>query len=287
MLSIRHILFPVDFSDRSYATVPYVAAKARDFGAKVSMLAVVRPVILTGMEAASAAFVDPEELRFAVQSRLDEFAPDAFEGVDLERIAVVGDPADAIIEFAHLHQTDLIMMPTHGYGPFRRLLLGSVTAKVLHDVSCPVWTDAHVEHTPAHYHLKSRAILCAVDDSPRALEVMKWAAELSRHMGAKLHMVHVVPGTGTFLEAELGVEVELSMRDRMEKKLDDIRKRAGIETTIHVAAGEVADRVRAEAERFNSDLLVIGRGVLHEKLGRLRTHAHSIIRHAPCPVISI
>ena len=75
--------------------------------------------------------------------------------------------------------------------------------------------------------------------------------------------------------------------NRMEKKLDDIRKRAGIETTIHVAAGEVADRVRAEAERFNSDLLVIGRGVLHEKLGRLRTHAHSIIRHAPCPVISI
>ena len=32
------------------------------------------------------------------------------------------------------------MMPTHGCGPLRRFLLGSVTAKVLHDVSTAVWT---------------------------------------------------------------------------------------------------------------------------------------------------
>ncbi len=287
MLSIRHILFPVDFSDRCHTAIPFVVAKARDFGAKVTMLAVVRPVVLTGMEAASATFVDPEELRFAVQGRLDEFATEAFAGIEVERIAVVGDPADAVVEFAKNHAVDLVMMPTHGYGPFRRLLLGSVTAKVLHDVGCPVWTDAHIEDTATHYHLKPRAILCAVDDSPRAVEVMKWAGELAKHQGAKLHLVHTVPGTGTFLEAELGVEVELAMRERLEKKLDDMRRAAGVEATIHVAAGDIADRVRAEAERFNADLLVIGRGVLHETLGRLRTHAHSIIRHAPCPVISI
>lgn len=287
MFAIRHILFPVDFSERSHSTVPFVATKARDFGAKVTMLAVVRPVIITGMEGASGVFAEPEELRFAVQSRLDEFAPNEFEGVTVERIAVVGDPADAIVEFVRLHQVDLVMMPTHGYGPFRRLLLGSVTAKVLHDVACPVWTDAHIETTAKHYQSRPLAILCAVDDSPRALDVMRWAGALAQQFGAKLHLVHTVPGTGTFLEAELGVEVELAMRERLEQKVKDLRKEAGIQATIHVAAGDVADRVRAEAERFNADLLVIGRGVLHETLGRLRTHAHSIIRHSPCPVISI
>jgi hypothetical protein len=35
----------------------------------------------------------------------------------------------------------MILMPTHGYGPFRQMLLGSVTAKVLHDSKCPVLTE--------------------------------------------------------------------------------------------------------------------------------------------------
>jgi nucleotide-binding universal stress UspA family protein len=42
-----------------------------------------------------------------------------------------------------------------------------------------------------------------------------------------------------------------------------------------------------EADTTSPDLIVIGRGVLHETLGRLRTHAYGIIRHAPCPVLSV
>src|SRR4051812_8787795 len=150
MVAIRHILFPVDFSERCRAAAPYVRSMALEFGAKITMLSAVRPVALTGMEAGAATFVDPEELRFAAQGHLDEFLANDFDALELARKAVVGDPADCITEFAHNQNVDLVMMPTHGYGPFRRLLLGSVTAKVLHDVECPVWTGAHVEETPAH-----------------------------------------------------------------------------------------------------------------------------------------
>jgi nucleotide-binding universal stress UspA family protein len=45
--------------------------------------------------------------------------------------------------------------------------------------------------------------------------------------------------------------------------------------------------VHEEASRHGADLIVIGRGVMHETLGRLRTNAHAIIRHAHCPVISV
>jgi nucleotide-binding universal stress UspA family protein len=51
--------------------------------------------------------------------------------------------------------------------------------------------------------------------------------------------------------------------------------------------GEIAGAVRAEAERHNSDLIIIGRGLLHETLGRLRSHALGIIRQSPCPVLSV
>ncbi len=65
---------------------------------------------------------------------------------------MLGDPAQVITAFAHTQGVDLIMMPTHGYGPFRRLLLGSVTAKVLHDAECPVWTAVHMAKAPHRVH---------------------------------------------------------------------------------------------------------------------------------------
>src|SRR5690349_7185576 len=51
-----------------------------------------------------------------------------------------GDPAECVTRTAHNNEVDLIMMPTHAHGRFRRFLLGSVTAKVLHDTEFPVWT---------------------------------------------------------------------------------------------------------------------------------------------------
>ena len=43
-----------------------------------------------------------------------------------------------------MEDIDLIVMPTHA-GQFRRLVLGSTTAKVLDQVHCPVLTTKHAE----------------------------------------------------------------------------------------------------------------------------------------------
>jgi len=63
-----------------------------------------------------------------------------------------GDPAQQIVEYARTTDVDLIMMPTHGYGRFRAALLGSVTAKVIHDSLCALWTSAHIQppYSPPH-----------------------------------------------------------------------------------------------------------------------------------------
>jgi len=54
-----------------------------------------------------------------------------------------------------------------------------------------------------------------------------------------------------------------------------------------VEGGDVAPVVRRAAEENQADLVVIGRGVLQELFGRMRTHVYSVIREAPCPVISV
>ena len=49
----------------------------------------------------------------------------------------------------------------------------------------------------------------------------------------------------------------------------------------------MADAIRREALQHGTDLLVIGRGVMQDTLGRLRTRAYGIIRHSPCPALSV
>ena len=51
---------------------------------------------------------------------------------------------ERVAELARIGGFDLIIMPTHA-GRFRRMLLGSTTAKVLNDADCPVMTTQHAE----------------------------------------------------------------------------------------------------------------------------------------------
>jgi nucleotide-binding universal stress UspA family protein len=51
--------------------------------------------------------------------------------------------------------------------------------------------------------------------------------------------------------------------------------------------GEIVTTITEEARQEGADLIVLGRGPMHETLGRLRTHAHGIIQRSPCPVLSV
>jgi nucleotide-binding universal stress UspA family protein len=231
--------------------------------------------------------VDPEDLRSDLQDRLDGVLVKEFAHLPVQRIAELGDPAEVITQFAHSEGVDLIMMPTHGYGPFRRLLLGSVTAKVLHDAQCPVWTGAHMEKPPMQQHLAWRSVLCAVDGTPKSTPVMEWAAQFSKEAGAALRLVHAVPGTEAWPERHFDVEFENDLRKTARERIESLQRSVGIKAPLCIATGEVAETARDEARRHGADLIVIGRGVLDETLGRLRTHAYGIIRQAPCPVVSV
>ena len=288
MLHLEHILFPIDFSKRSLATAPFVKALAGRFSSKITLLTAVQPIAHVGMaESSGAYFVEPEELRADAQKGLDSTLVEEFAKIPVTRVAELGAPATVITEYAHAHGVDVIMMPTHGYGPFRRLLLGSVTAKVLHDAHCPVWTGAHLEELPAQNHVALKSVLCAVDHSANTGPILQWAAQFSGKAGASLRLIHVVPGAEAWPERQFDKELQKVLEDRAREAIGKAQAAAGLEAPLCVGVGDIASAVRDEARKHNADLIVIGRGVIHEKLGRLRTQAHAIIRNAPCPVISV
>lgn len=280
MAGFRNLLFPVDFSERCRATVPFVLSMARKFGAKVTLIHALHEIPR-----------DYYDVDLPVSRSLDEMQRDAesdlmrfLEGLDdVARAVGIGDPAHVITGYAEKNNIDLIMMPTHGYGPFRSLLLGSATAKVLHDARCAVWTGAHMEQPPTSDHLDCRSVLCAVDGTPKTAPLVDQAAKFSGEVGASLRLVHVIPGLQAGEPAEAGGEFEHMLR---EGAIERLKTFVDVDVPLCIGAGNVAEAVAGEARRHNADLVVIGRGLLHQTLGRLRTHAYAIIRQAPCPVLS-
>jgi len=286
MLAIKHILFPIDFSQRCCQAAPVVHALASRFGAKITLLSAIPPIWQLGIGDGAGIPVDMEELRRDLETRLNGTFVREFKGLTVQRIAEVGDPSEVITRFAHAEGVDLIMMPTHGYGPFRTLLLGSVTAKVLHDAECPVWTATHTEQISMH-RIAGGNVLCAIDATPQSVPLIKWAAEYAELTGAQLRLVHAISGISGWPERRLDQELEETLKKNARGVIEDLQRSIGITAPLFVGVGEVADVVRAEAEGQDSDLILIGRGILHETMGRLRTHSYGIIRHAPCPVLSV
>ena len=228
---------------------------------------------------------DPDELNRQLEQRLAETLVQELAGIQVDRTAVTGDPAQQITEFAHNQKVDLIMMPTHGFGLFRNLLLGSVTAKVLHDSMCPVWTSAHAEKQESP-HLPQK-VLCAIDGGSESITVLQWAAEFCRDLGASLNLLHVVGPASDLLAIPSERELQENLRQAARKHIEEILKSSGVDAPFRVAVGVVAATIAEEARQEGAHLLLLGRGSLQSKMGRLRSHEYGIIQSSPCPVVSV
>lgn len=285
MASFRHILFPVDFSDRSRAVRPFVEGMAREFGSKVTLLHVVETpqVLYGGVDVAYPISLDSDAMMADARSMLGSF----FEAGDIKvgREVVTGSPAREVIAFAENNDVDLIMMGTHGYGAFRTLLLGSVAAKVLHDATCPVWTAAHTGELPEAAGDFYRTMMCAVDLGPSSLPLLRSAMDLANAFKSKMYIVHAVPAAEN-LHHEFDAGLTEFLLKTARESIAKLQAKAGTDLGVCVAAGPVSRVVREAAEHHQAGLVIAGRGHLTQTLGRLRSNAYSIIRESPCPVLS-
>ena len=142
---ITNILFPVDFSPSCVAMAAYVKRAATLLGATVSLVHVVDPTSYNGLELYVRPLSEVSAEHLAIgRARLDSFLSMGFPVAHCPRILTSGDAATEIARVAKDGGFSLIIMPTHA-GIFRRMLLGSTTAKVLNDANCPVLTSLHAE----------------------------------------------------------------------------------------------------------------------------------------------
>jgi nucleotide-binding universal stress UspA family protein len=272
---LGRILFPVDFSDRCRGAAAYVEALVGRFDAELILLHVIEPPSYNSLLA---------DLHTVAPEAFDRFLGAGLKHLRVTRLIERGEAARKIVECASNHQVDLIMMPTQGLGLYRRLILGSNTAKVLHDAQCPVWTGVHLEDAPPIEGLSCRRIACAVDLKPASARVLGWAEHLAQEYQAELILMHVADvRSGWRADQDQEREVQRNAED----VLEELKNTTGSRASIRVEGGDPAKVVPRLAAELQTDLLVIGRRAETSFRGRLERTAYSIIRDSACPVVSV
>lgn len=287
MLPFRKILFPVDFSEPCRAIVPYIKDMSRHYSADLTLVHAFGPsAALAGTEMVHADLDLLQEVQCKQNEELRRFAKAMFPCQHVQAFVELGEPAGVIAKVAEQQEADLIMLPTHGYGPVRRFLLGSVTAKVLHDMAAAVWTgigSVLAEHTAG---IPYRSVVCAVDSSDESEAVLRAAASIAKVYEAELAIVHVVETPVACPEVDFGPFKKELMNAAL-SRLRELQGKLGIDAPHIVVDARVPDGARHEVLRRNADLLVTGRGHAHATFSRMWSHLYSIVRESPCPVLSI
>jgi nucleotide-binding universal stress UspA family protein len=224
-----------------------------------------------------------QELRAQQEQRLKEFAGTHFSGIRHTERIEDGDPAMVIEWVVRCENTDLIMMPTRGLGRFRRLLMGSVTSKILHDISCPVWTNVHEpEPTPA-LPGGYRSILCAVGINPEEEDhVFNTASLFTRAYGARLCLLCIQSPSDKRDRQSIAQLIKL----RFDQACTTAGRGMAQDASVRILDGDIPEGIRQTARDEGADLLIVGRGHARENFSRARP-LYTIIRESSCPVLSV
>jgi nucleotide-binding universal stress UspA family protein len=279
---MKTLLVPLDGSAIAERILPYVRTLAPSLGARVCLLQVISDPDGDGLLADSIAATygvgDPLATQHARwQHSLDLLRQNAERylesqaaslqgaGLDVAVDVRCGPAADVIVEAAGGEHVAMIAMATHGYGGLKRWALGSVTDKVVHATSTPVFIARGV--APAQVPAFKR-ILVPLDGSTLARQALPLATELARSAHAELLLLQAIP---PMIEAYPGfpprgrpipqlAEVLAALRDGAMSELgalaDELRT-PEMAVRAQVVNGHAAEVLVDEAEQGGVDLIVM------------------------------
>ncbi len=290
-MTFRQILCPIDFSDCSRHALDHAVAIARWYGGTVTALHVVHPIPYADPLMASAIVFTAEDLE-RIRHELVQFVSDEVGRTPISTALVQANAVSGILGEAAELPADLIVLGTHGRGGFERLMLGSVTERILRKAACPVLTvpPRAADAVPAG-PVAFKKILCAVDFSPASEKALAYAASLASESGAALTLVHVVEplpiyepviagGSGFFNYEELATEATRA-------RLHEIAPRESRVREV-VSTGRPYREILRHAREDGSDLIVIGvHGRAVDRIGFFGSTTNHIVREAACPVLSL
>src|SRR5437867_4784141 len=181
MIHIKKILVPVDFSEASKKAFNYGLSLALEFEARLVL--------------AHIAVYDTVAYEAAKERLLQLIPAEYRDRCDFEIIVKSGEGRQELLWIVEDKEIDLVVMGSRGRSYFERMLLGSVTERMLRKLHVPVLTVSHLDpekeiHEPGSVPL--RRIVYATDLAEGSEPGLEFSIRLARGLDAHLSAVHVV-----------------------------------------------------------------------------------------------
>lgn len=290
-MSFKKILVPVDFSEFSDKAAEYALFLAEKYRAKITLLHV---IILFQED-----FDEEEQLKMYEQTiqkkekeretQMKSHRKTAKKrGVEVNSVLLRGfSTPNSILDYISDKDFDLVVMGTHGHSGFRKLLLGSVTEKVVRESPIPVLT-IHKDYNK----IEIKEILVPMDLSEFSSITINQGKTLAQEFNATLEFLHVVEEEAHPEFYNISFEPILKENPRLaDHIIENMIKAAGIpkdKAAYAVKEGKVYKEIKKYADYNQIDLIVMGshgRGELEDFL--LGSNSERVLRIASCPVLTV
>jgi len=198
----------------------------------------------------------------------------------VEMVVVENQAVPAILLTAEEKKVDMIVMGTHGRSGINRLMLGSVTEKVLHETDGPVLTVRERKGAAELSRASVQQVLCPINYTEIALKALEHAVAISKCFEAELVVLHVIESHSTDIK-------EKDEHGRLCAWIpDEIRSRCSLKEIVR--RGNAADQIIEVASSASCDMIVLGAQHKHfHDTTVLGTTTIRVARHAPCPVLTV
>jgi nucleotide-binding universal stress UspA family protein len=257
------ILVPLDGSALAEEALPTAIAFVQRAG-KAGKLILLR---VTHMEYLVYSRGGPFEVPSGIHQEVDAYlarleAQMKSDGVPVEVARAEGEPAIAIVDMAHDHHADLIIMVTHAREGMSRLVHGSITDRVLQASSVPVLLLKHGEQPDRVFSIQGHPhLLVPLDGSELAESVLLRAISLASQMGASMTLLRSldlpdlsVSGTraGGLTPKDIGVIMPTARQHAMQylQQMQERVQAHGIPTAVLVTEGSAAEDIAGQAKEL-------------------------------------
>jgi nucleotide-binding universal stress UspA family protein len=279
----KFILCPTDFSEPATLALHYGKYLADCFEARLVVLYAdpfsPPPYFTAGQLEDVARTI--EKFKRAAHEYLTRYVKEHIgNSFRVERVVVENQTVPAILLTAEEKKVDMIVMGTHGRSGINRLVLGSITEKILHETNRPVLTVREKKGGAEPSRVSVQQVLCPINYTEVAFKALEHAVTISKCFGAELLALHVIESQSTDIK-------EKDEHSRLCAWIpDDIRSRCSLREIVR--RGDAAEQIVDAASSAGCDIIVLG--AQHKRFHDttvLGTTTLKVTRHASCPVLTV